>query len=156
MEREILLAMDDSENAMRAVDYVASHFPKDYGITLFNVLMDTAMICNMYSPELTPYFTSQQEVFCSLDNKKKEIMDQTLKNAKERLVTAGFDGKLIRIKAQTMKKGVARDIIEEAHQGYETLVMGRRGILGLKEFFLGSVSHKVLNSLKDMSIILVN
>ena len=156
MERKILIAIDDSENAMRALDYVASSLPKDCGITLFSVLMDTATICNMYSPELTPYFTSQQEVFCSLDNKKKEVVNQTLNKAKESLVAAGFDEKLIQIKAQTMKKGVARDIIDEAHQGYDTLVMGRRGISGLKEFFLGSVSHKVLNSLKDLSIILVN
>ena len=38
----------------------------------------------------------------------------------------------------------------------DTLVIGRRGISGLKEFFLGSVSQKIVNTVKDLSIILVN
>jgi nucleotide-binding universal stress UspA family protein len=34
--------------------------------------------------------------------------------------------------------------------------MGRRGLSGIKEFFLGSVSQKVLQSAKAVSVVLVN
>ena len=156
MGNKILVAMDESENAMRAVEYISKVIAKDHEITLFSVLMDTAAICDMNSPELIPYFTSQQTIFCSLEDKKKELIDQALEKAKTILVESGFNEALITTKTQIKKSGVARDIIEEANQGYDSLVIGRRGISGLKEFFLGSVSNKVLNNVKDISIILVN
>jgi len=53
-------------------------------------------------------------------------------------------------------KGIARDIVAEADSGYDTIVMGRRGLSGIKEFVMGSVSQKVLHSVKDVSIILVS
>jgi nucleotide-binding universal stress UspA family protein len=35
-------------------------------------------------------------------------------------------------------------------------VLGRRGISGIKEFFLGSISQKVINTVKDVSVVFVN
>ena len=71
MTKKILLAIDDSENATRAVEFVANTFTTDNRITLFNVVQDTATMCEMNSPELTPYFTSQQSSFCLLEEKKE-------------------------------------------------------------------------------------
>ncbi len=33
--------------------------------------------------------------------------------------------------------------------------LGRRGLSGLKKFFLGSVSQKVLHAVKDISVLIV-
>jgi nucleotide-binding universal stress UspA family protein len=38
---KILIAFDDSENAMRAVDYVARFLAKDSRVTLFSVIIDS-------------------------------------------------------------------------------------------------------------------
>jgi nucleotide-binding universal stress UspA family protein len=70
MNKKVLVAIDDSENAMRAVEFIANSFAKDNKITLFNVIPDTATLCEMNSPELTPYFRSQQSSFCLLEEKK--------------------------------------------------------------------------------------
>jgi len=149
MDKKILVAIDDSENAMRVVEFVANLFTTDTKITLFNVVQDTAALCEMNSPELTPYFKSQQHSFCLLEDKKKELVDEALQKAKEVLLGAGFDVKNITIK-------VARDIVKEAQSGYSTIVLGRRGVSGIKEFILGSVSQKVFNSAKDISVLVVN
>lgn len=69
---------------------------------------------------------------------------------------AGFDNDRIRLKVQAKKRGIARDIIEEAHSGYSIVVMGRRGLSGVQEFLLGSVSQKVIYSVKDISVLIVN
>ncbi|NNL41126.1 MAG: universal stress protein, partial [Desulfobacterales bacterium] len=53
-------------------------------------------------------------------------------------------------------KGVARDIVKEAQSGYNTIVLGRRGQSGIKEFILGSVSQKVFHLVKDISVLVVN
>ena len=71
MVNKILVAFDDSENAMRAVEYVATYFATDTKIILLNIVQDTASLCDMNSPALTPYFKSQQSSFCTLEEKKR-------------------------------------------------------------------------------------
>ena len=54
------------------------------------------------------------------------------------------------------KRGIARDIIREAKAGYNVVVMGKRGLSGIKEFILGSVTQKVFNSAMDISVLVVD
>jgi len=156
MGQKILVSFDDSENAMRAVEFIATSFTKEQEITLFSVIPDTAAICDMNSPSLTPYFISKQTEFCVLEDQKKELVNKALQKAKELLLKAGFEEKNITIKVETRKKGVVRDIINEANSGYDTIVLGRRGLSGIKDFILGSVSQKVLHLAKNISVILVD
>ncbi len=156
MTKKILVAIDDSENAMRAVEFVADTFTPDTHITLFNVVQDTAAMCEMNSPELTPYFTAEQSSFCLLEEKKKELVENALQKSKARLMMKGFDEQHITIKAELKKSGIARDIIKEAQSGYTLIVMGKRGLSGIKEFLLGSVSQKVFHLAKDISVLFVN
>ena len=156
MKHKILVAIDESENAKRAVEFVAKTSLPEHEITLFSVIPDTAAICEMNSPELTPHFLVHQVEFCSMEDKKRELVEQAAQKAKEVLQEAGFDEKNITIKMVNRKKGIARDIINEAHSGYDTVVMGKKGLSGIKEFFLGSVSQKVLHGAGDLSVLLVN
>ena len=157
MGQRILVALDDSSNAMRTIEFITKTFsPSENDITLFSVLPDTAALCDMNSPELTPYFLSQQGSFCQLEERKKQRVNESLKQAKDILVGAGFDESRICLKIQVKKRGIARDIIEEAHCGYSIVIMGRRGLSGVQEFILGSVSQKVVHSVKDLSVIIVN
>ncbi|MBT8357809.1 MAG: universal stress protein, partial [Desulfobacterales bacterium] len=145
MVNKILVAFDDSENAMRAVEYISNFFATDTKITLLNITQDTASLCDMNSPALTPYFKSQQTSFCNLEEKKKSLVDNALQKARQKLMEAGFLDQNVTIKAKSKKKGVARDIVKEAQSGYNTIVLGRRGQSGIKEFILGSVSQKVFH-----------
>jgi nucleotide-binding universal stress UspA family protein len=156
MDNRILVAFDDSENALRAVEYVADRFTKENQITLFSIVPDTAALCDMNSPSLIPYFMEKQAVFCGLEDQKKELVDEAMLRAKDILLKAGFDEKNIALKVQTKKKGVVRDIIDEAHSGYDTIVLGRRGLSGVKDFIFGSVSQKLLHLARDVSIIVVD
>ena len=155
MEKSILLAFDDSENAMRAVEFTAKSFRLDYRVTLFSVLPDIQTMCDMNNPSLTPYFVSEQVNFCGMEEKKKELMGEAMEKAKKILVQTGFQEELIQTKMEVRKKGVARDIVEEAKTGYDTIVMGRRGLSAIAEFFVGSVTHKVLHLVKGLSVVLV-
>ncbi|MBW2568513.1 MAG: universal stress protein [Deltaproteobacteria bacterium] len=156
MDKKILVAFDDSDNAMRAVEYVAKNFATDNKITLLNIVQDTAALCDMNSPELTPYFKSQQKSFCTLEEKKKDLVDSALQKARLFLIDAGYKKGNVTIKAKRKKKGVARDIVKEGQSGYHTIIIGRRGQSGIAEFILGSVSQKVLQLVKDISVLLVN
>ncbi|MGD8385814.1 MAG: universal stress protein [Desulfobacteraceae bacterium] len=155
MGRKVLVAFDESDNAMRAVEFVCRHFTPDHKVTLMSVVPDTAALCQMGGPGLTPYFLSQKEAFCSLENKKNELIQEAMAQAKDRLLKAGFDEDHLVMIPATQEKGVARDILSEAGKGYDVIVLGRRGISGIKEFLLGSVSQKVLHGAEDIPVLLV-
>ena len=156
MSQKILIPIDDSENAQRAVAFVAKSFSKENRITLLNVMVDTAALCDMDSPELTPLFKSQQTSFCALEDKKRELVNAAIQKAKEVLTSSGFDPNNITTKIENKKRGVARDILSEAKNGYDLIVLGRRGLSGIKEFFMGSISNKVFNGATDISVLIAN
>ena len=86
---------------------------------------------------------------------KKELLKEAQKKAKAVLLQAGFAEEKIALKMGSKKKGIARDIVHEAKTGYDTIVLGRRGISGIQEFLLGSISQKVMHLAKDFSVLLV-
>ncbi|MFC1875947.1 universal stress protein [Thermodesulfobacteriota bacterium] len=155
MSKKILIALDDSENAQRAVDAVSETFARDARITLFSVAMDTEAMCKMNSPELTPYFKSQQSAFCTMADKKKELVETAIQQAKETLMNKDFKETNISTKHEDLKEGIARDIIHEAEDGYDVVVIGRGGTSGVKDFFFGSTSQKVLNAARDVSVFII-
>lgn len=157
MNKHILIAFDDSANAMRAVEFVSTHLSADCDVTLFSVVPDTKSICSMQSPELTAYFLEQQSAFCALEDKKKELLNTALKKARNHLISRGFDAERVTIKLTGISKGVARDIIAEANKTrYDLLVLGKKGQAGIKEFFLGSISQKVLHGVHKSTVLLVD
>ncbi len=156
MEKKILVALDDSENSLRAVEFVTRTFTPDHEITLFSVLQDVTALYEHYSPELTPYFLTQRDAFTSLDDKKRSLLQEAAEKAKDLLIKSGFEEKNIKVRIEEQKKGIARDIINEAGIGYDAIVMGRRGLSGLTGFILGSVSQKVLHSVKNISVVVVD
>jgi len=156
MSKKLLLAFDDSDNAMRAVNFLIDYFERDCSITLFSVVPDTEALCKMDSPALTPYFRSQQSAFCTLEDKKRELVDTAMQAAVKVLTDAGFHNDKVSIKMVPKKSGIARDIVNEAHSGYDAIIIGRRGLSGIKELILGSTSHKVFELAKDISILVIN
>ena len=55
------------------------------------------------------------------------------------------------------KRDVAADLLKEVRAGeYGTVVMGKRGLSGVKRWLLGSVSKAVLHGLTDQSIVLID
>jgi nucleotide-binding universal stress UspA family protein len=72
------------------------------------------------------------------------------------LTAGGFPEDQIRLKSEPKKKGIARDIAAEAQTGYDLVVLGRRGLAGIREFFMGSVSQKVLALAQELPILIVS
>jgi nucleotide-binding universal stress UspA family protein len=156
MESKLLVAFDDSENAMRAVKSVARSFSPKSQVTLFHAAQDSSTLCKMNSPSLTPLFKHGQSEFCTLEDKKRELVDAAMEKAKKLLIDNGFTETNIRIKNEMAKRGIARDILTEASEGYDVIVIGRRGISGVKDFLFGGTTQKVIQGAKDISVFVVN
>jgi len=157
MAKKILVAVDESKNSMKAVNYVAKAMQPTAMVVLFSVIPDPTSACGLDSPALTPIFKDNIQTFCAIEDSKKDSVKSFMEKAKRVLVESGFPSKNVATKIRKKKVGIARDIVKEARQvKYDTLVVGRRGLSGIKEFLFGSVSNKVVQLATKVSVIVVD
>lgn len=148
----VLIALDTSENAIRAVDHAAFMLAgTDCEITLF------------YSKRNLFRFFSISEEFASMPELEEtwqaaagqEIVP-TMQKAKQMLIKAGIEEIKISVRIVDGSHNAASDILAAANRfGCGTIVMGRRGVTGVKEYSMGSVCRKVLQNSKAMALWLV-
>jgi nucleotide-binding universal stress UspA family protein len=157
MASKILIAVDESKNSMKAVNYVAKGMQPTGTVTLFSVIPSPTAACGLDSPSLIPLFRDNKKAFCAIEDTKKDRVQAFMEKAKKVLVEAGFPSKNVAVKIRKKKVGIARDVLKEAEQGkYTTLVVGRRGLSGIKQFMFGSVSNKIVNLAKMVSVVVVD
>ncbi|MEE8316924.1 MAG: universal stress protein [Syntrophobacteria bacterium] len=132
----ILMALDTSEGAMRAVDYVGTMVSADLEVTLFHAVR-----------------ALDDEIF----HKAQEAMESVFEEGSSRLEKAGFGRNQITTRMATGVLSRAGAIIEEALKwGYGTIVVGRRGLSHVEEFSVGRVSNKVIHMAKEMAVWVVS
>ena len=157
MAEKILVAVDESKHSMNAVKYVAKCMQPTASVTLFSVIPPPSAACGLDSPALVPLFKEHRQTFCAMEDTKKDSVKSFMEKAKRVLVGSGFSSQNVATKIRKKKTGIARDILKEARQGkYDTLVIGRRGLTGIKQFVFGSVSNKLVQQATDVSVVVVD
>jgi nucleotide-binding universal stress UspA family protein len=151
---KMLVAIDDSEYAIKIVNYVASAVKPTINITLFSVLPTMSSNLEKIQKDLQqPLFSEKvRELRWMVDEGKKKA-ESRIEECRTILKNAGFSDDSIEVKMQNKVVGIARDIIAEAGKGkYDTLVVGRRGLSATASFVLGSVSNKLVQNIKDCTV----
>jgi len=135
--KKILVAMDRSEGAMRAVDFVGKLMGGyDDKVTLLHVIREEGSVG--MGPTYKPL---PQEEIQTEEQKIETVFDE----AKRRLINCGFKSDHVTTKVITGVLSPPRTIVQEAEQGgYSPIVIGRRGLSKLEELFMGSVSNQVI------------
>ena len=155
LQKKILVLADGSERSMQTIDYVNDFIPADKNlrIVLFHVFKglpkeyETVLKAQNCANEL------QQLKDWEAGQEKK--IHASLEQMKNKLIAGGFPENQIEIKLHPLKDGVARDIINEARNGYGAVVLRRRGMGALKSIILGSVAVKLLQTLTFVPILIV-
>jgi len=150
---QILLAYDNSQQALRAVEYVGQMFGRvdNVKVTLYGVY-DKVPEYDMID---TP-FTDQVKARISNLERTRDKGRDNLDEAKKHLVRMGFAEDQVKIKYAEKNKGVAKDIIDEVKRGgYGTVVLGRKGVSNLTGMLFGSVSSGVIGNLEGATICVV-
>ena len=146
--KRMLLAVDASDNASKAVDYVGKIAKApDVEITLFHVVRRLGFLDD---PTLRDH-----EVEGFWEEVKRDIPRMT-RYYKERLEKAGVKGSRISSQVNLHSASRAKDILTEAREGaYGTIVMGRRGLSKVREFLMGRVTSKVLHRAEGFAVWIV-
>jgi nucleotide-binding universal stress UspA family protein len=156
MPQKILIALDGSEISSRVVEFAAKTISENSFITLFSVIPNVDLLCELDPQFIKGFAPKQYPDYCrAIQDEKKQLLEKTLQAGRQQFLDAGFNAESISTKIEMMKYDVALTIIEEARTGCDLIVLGRRGHSGLKKFLLGSVSQKVLQTVKDISILIV-
>jgi len=155
IQKKMLVLVDGSERSIQTVNYVKDFMPVDENtrIVLFHVFSGVPEEYRELENE--PTCVSAVSQLKSREIAQKRKIRAYLERAKKILITGGFSEQSIEIKFHFLEKGVARDIIDEARNGYSAVVLRRRGMGALKSIILGSVAVKLLQSLTFIPIIIV-
>lgn len=130
---KILVAIDASEGAMRALDYIGAMVDTSHWeVTLFHAIreFDTEGL-----------------------HRAEKLMASVFETASSHLKEAGFNRNQIDLRSVTGAHSRAAVIITEALKGgYGTIVVGRRGLTNVEEFIMGRVSNKVIHMAREMAV----
>jgi nucleotide-binding universal stress UspA family protein len=153
-KKKILVPVDGSDRALNTVRYVARVDPfRNMNIVLFHVFSSVPE--GYWDLEKDPRSTSTVRQVKLWEVQQRKSIEQFMEQASQFLLKAGFSLESITIKIQNRKKGIARDIIREARNGYDAVVTRRRGMTALRRIVLGSVATKLIAKLTFLPLILV-
>jgi len=155
----ILVAVDESENSHRAVQYVGSLLRETphTAVTLFHVLkpMPRGLLEHggsenpIAEAQLSGQLRQEQEAWI---RQETESECPVLIKAREILTQSGVDKRRVELKIGH-EDDIARNILEEARDGkHETIVVGRHGTSRAKRLFGGGVTDQLLRDAKGFAI----
>jgi nucleotide-binding universal stress UspA family protein len=156
---KILIALDSSAGAWRALEYVAKTFGRTSGVqvTLLHILSglppafwDDGHVLQEKERE------ARKRMVASWQQEQEKKWHDLVNKAHQHLTKAGLAKEAVANKFKPKYFDVADDIIDEAQAGgYDTVVMGRRGLGVAKSLLLGSVTRKVVDSAKGCAVTIV-
>ena len=140
---KILVALDTSEETTKVLDFAGNMMDiTDCEVTLLHVIRGLEFWTEDASEEL---------------QNAEKAATTLLEEAIGRLEGAGLNRDRIATKIRSGAASRAEAIVEEARKGgYGTIVVGRRGLSRVEEFFMGRVSKKVLQLAKWTAVWVVS
>ncbi len=146
--KNILIAVDDSENAHRAVTYVGQLLGDTDGfkVTILHVIA---------APE-DDFFPTEEEREQWLEKRKKNV-GEMLEEYRNELIKAGFKSENVSVRSMLKYcPSMAECILAERDDTqYSTIVVGRQGISRSEEFLFGSISSKIVTHARKCTVWIV-
>jgi nucleotide-binding universal stress UspA family protein len=151
-ERSVLLAVDCSENALRAADH-AGFILRGTGCPI--VLFHSKRHLRRFVPQ--EVIDTAPELENLWQHAAGREIAAYMDKAKGMLLSAGVQEDLISIKIVDGSRSPANDILEAAGAGRcGTIVIGRKGFTGESDFSIGDVARKVLSAASDTAVWVVS
>lgn len=152
-QKRLLVAIDGSERSLKTVLYAGEEEAfKNMKIVLFHVF--NSIPDAYYDLEKEPKSVKVVRHVRGWEAEQKKKIRAYMDNARQMLIDTGHPETALEVKIQNRKKGVARDIIIEAHNGYDAVLVRRRGATALKNIIIGGVTLKLLEKLSFIPVLI--
>ena len=143
MRKKIVIAVDQSLHSKQAMEYAIkiAEAVKEIDFTLLHI---QPMISQYLTEDANRHPKARTELE-KVYEKNRKASHQLLEDCKAHMAHKGFDVNCIEIKTRARAHSVAGDILKIAEAlPYDAIIVGRRGITGLQELFMGSVTSNLL------------
>jgi nucleotide-binding universal stress UspA family protein len=148
VERHIMVAVDTSDNARRAVLFVGDFFGcyDGFQVTLLHIILE---------PEAT-FFRDNNERQEWLAEHRDES-EKTMEEYRHILVDAGFPEDRVNVRIDMMRAPSVADCIIKEQEKMKccTIVIGRRGISKKEEFIFGSTSNRIIHEARKCAVLVI-
>jgi nucleotide-binding universal stress UspA family protein len=148
VERHIMVAVDGSDNAKRAVLFVGDFFGcySGFQVTLLHIILE---------PEKT-FFRDNEERQKWLSEQLSEARAM-MEAYKHILVDAGFPEDKVDVRIEMRRAPSVADCIIKEQEELKccTIVIGRRGISKKEEFIFGSTSNRIIHEAKKCAVLVI-
>ncbi len=132
--KKVLIAYDFSEHAKRAMEF---------GLNLVKPFNPQIFILNVEETIEIPFVVEIKDV---LSEKYKEEKLKHLKEVEAKLKKEGFWAEAIMIEGTSPAEGIRKFLQENPH--VDLIILGSRGLSGLKRVLIGSTSSELVRSLE--------
>ncbi|MEW5734726.1 MAG: universal stress protein [Thermodesulfobacteriota bacterium] len=141
----VILAVDRSDNAMKATEYAGKMLAGTPNrIMALSVLRGVQTFIRGPEGMVMPSL-DEEGIAKAVNELKTAELTPVFDQVKGILEKEGMDLKQVSTRIITDSLSRAESIVSEARSGgFETMVVGRRGLSRVQEFFMGRVGHKVV------------
>lgn len=160
--KKILLAVDVSENALRAVEYVGGIIGDCDGFSVELLCIEQLPHRDIYPDEETwkaACSNTRNEHRAFLNRARDQLvgMGVSLDQITEQYVVSCISPFGESATTCSRGTGAAQEILAALKDGsFGTVVVGRRGVSKAEEFLFGSVSNKIIHSVKNSTVWVVS
>jgi nucleotide-binding universal stress UspA family protein len=149
---KVLVAIDSSENSLRAVEHAGFMLAgTDSHVTLFHSKRHLRGFLPREVIEAAP------ELEGIWKDTAGELIAPYLKKGKDVLIQSGLREEHIKTKVVEGSRSAAGDILREARSNsFGTIVLGRKGRSSVKEYFMGTTTSKVLEDSRGLAVWVVH
>jgi len=153
-QKRLLIALDGSDRSFDTIRYI-SGIPSLRSIDAVLFSVATRIPESYWDLERQPQYGGRVKSIRIWEEQRHKAIEEHMGEARARLLEHGFREEAVTVKIQERRTGIARDIIQEARQGYDALVVGRKGMSRLRDLILGSVASKLIEAIEFIPLLVV-
>jgi len=150
----VLVAVDGSEQSLRAIRYAANVFPPNRThIVLFHV---QAQLFELFADlDAYPHYKRRVTGLKRWATEQKMDIANTMDSAVVYFKQKGFAESAISVKTPDRKLGITQDIIKESYEEYHAIVVGRTGWSRFKDWLIKSTAMQLVAKIKHIPVVVV-